>query len=68
MERAIETIENWLESGEVKAQRATTLNLAFAVDWLSMYETDNAKEAQELANAIGFLEREIIKRNKKGNR
>jgi len=61
-------VEWALNAGKVKPKRASTYSLGFAIDWLGCYDYSNLEEAQELANAIGFLQREIIKRNGKKNR
>jgi hypothetical protein len=48
-----------VEDFDLEAQPASIDDLAFAADWLGSYETDDEETAQQLINAINFLEQQI---------
>ena len=56
---------NWIREKEIRAKKVSIDNLRFAVDWLGEYETDENEVAQALTNAMGFLLKEINRREKK---
>ena len=59
------TTYEWINSKEVKAKRVSKDDLAFALDWLGSYETDEKEVAQSLTNALAFLLKEINRRESK---
>jgi len=54
-----------VEDIDLQPQPASIDDLAFAADWLGSYETDDEKTAQQLINAINFLQQQIAIKHRK---
>jgi len=53
------------EDFDLQPQPASIHDLAFAADWLGSYETDDEETAQQLINAINFLQQQISIKQRK---
>jgi hypothetical protein len=53
------------EEFNLQPQPASIHDLAFAADWLGSYETDDEETAQQLINAINFLQNQIAIKQRK---
>jgi hypothetical protein len=54
-------VEDW----NLEATKPSISDLAFAADWLGQYETDDEETAQQLTNAINFLQNQISAKQRK---
>lgn len=56
-----QSVFNYMESGEVVAQRTSINDIWTAIEWLTTYESDASEDenVQALVNVIASLERQI---------
>lgn len=60
-----ESVGGYIDRAEVAIGKASSIDLECAVEWLVTYCGDSDDEnIQAIANAIGFLEQEVAKREK----